>query len=179
MDESIASAIRGIIAENPDAAPLFRGLDVIWATPGEVGKNYAEYYPANEPGPPGKPNPYKGTDTVAVNRDRAISPEILKEIILGDAMHRLPKTYPSLYRQFVDNPSDGYSKEMHNRYNTEGDKRSYDTWLSQSGHDSMIRGGVLGDMPSHKSEGWGRLLSNFPFSKEQFMSIKDIKRRLR
>jgi len=158
---------------------LFDNLDVVWGTPAVVGQGYAEYLPASESGPPGNPNPYQGRDTVAVNRDRVGSDEMLDEIILGDAMHRLPTTYPTLYRQFTGNQSPGYEGMMRERHKRIGDPRSYDQWLKTSGHDSMIRGAVLSDMPQHSAAGWGGLLTQAPFSKEQYMALEDIRRIVR
>ena len=158
---------------------LFDNLDVVWGTPAVVGQGYAEYLPASESGPPGNPNPYQGRDTVAVNRDRVGSDEMLDEIILGDAMHRLPTTYPTLYRQFTGNQSPGYEGMMRERHKRIGDPRSYDQWLKTSGHDSMIRGAVLSDMPQHSAAGWGGLLTQALFSKEQYMALEDIRRIVR
>ena len=158
---------------------LFDNLNVVWGTPQTVGRGYAEYFPATEPGPPGNPNPYIGTDTIAVNRDRVESDAMLDEIILGDAMHRLPTTYPSLYRQFTGNQSPGYEEMMRERYKRTGDRRSYDQWLKKSGHDAMIRGGLLSDMPQHSRAGWGEMIARAPFSKEQYMALQDIKRVVR
>ena len=162
-----------IIERNPGAAPLFDGLNLVWGNP-EM-ENYAEYYPANEPGAPGNPNPYLGIDTLAVNRDKATTDERLDEIVLGDAMHRLPTTYPSLYRQFTGNPSPGYTEKMQQRHQRIGDPRPYDQWLGRSGNDSMIRGWALQDMPQHSSQNWGGLLSQFPFSQDQYMALQEIK----
>jgi|TARA_Y100000310_G_scaffold138705_1_gene137727 hypothetical protein len=163
-----------IIKGNPGASSLFDGLNLVFGKP-EM-ENYAEYYPADEPGAPGNPNPYFGIDTLSVNPSKATTDERLDEIVLGEAMHRLPTTYPSLYRQFTGNPSSGYTGRMKQRHQRIGDPRQYDQWLKTSGHDAMIRGAVLGDMPQHSAAGWGGLLSQFPFSQDQYMALQEIKK---
>jgi len=175
MSDDLGRSRKRIIRGNPGAAPLFDGLNLVWGTPKTVGSGYAEYYSADEPGALGNPNPYFGTDTLAVNRDKATTDARLDEIVLGDAMHRLPTTYPTLYHQFTGNQSPGYEWMMRERHKRIGDPRPYDQWLKTSGHDAMIRGAVLGDMPQHSAAGWGGLLSQFPFSQDQYMALQEIK----
>tara|TARA_X000001382_G_C3150639_1_gene172856 strand:- start:420 stop:986 length:567 start_codon:yes stop_codon:yes gene_type:complete len=177
--DRLSESIKRIIKRNPESEPLFRNLNLVWGNPKSLKGNYAEYFPANEPGAPGSPNPYFGMDTLAVNPDRATSNERLDEIVLGDAMHRMPKTFPSLYGQFTNNQSPGYERKMRERHKRTGDSRPYDQWLKSSGHDAMIRGAVLSDMPQHRSQNWGGLINRFPFSKQQHMALKGIKQKLR
>jgi len=177
---AIEQAIRRILEKNPGAAPLFKNLDIVWARPDETRGNWAEYYDRREEGAPDSPNRYYGRNTVALNKRRiGNDPEVLEEVILGDAMHQASEIFPELYRQFTGNPSPGYERKMRERHNRTGDRRPYDQWLKYSGHDAMIRGGLLAEYPTHKRQGWGGLLRNFPFSKQQYMALEDLKRKLK
>ena len=178
----LEKAIRRLLEKNPGAKPLFKDLDVVWTSPDAVRGNWAEFHHKDEPGPPGEPNPYQGKHTIALNQERVgaeTDPAALEEIILGEAMHLLPETFPAEYGEFVSGSGEPYLEAQRRRYEQTGDPRDFEKWLKYSGHDALIRGALLSEMPTHKRQGWGGLLSQFPFSKEQFMALGDIKRRLK
>tara|TARA_R110002051_G_scaffold194581_2_gene262844 strand:- start:12267 stop:12809 length:543 start_codon:yes stop_codon:yes gene_type:complete len=176
----IEKAIRRIIKKNPGAAPLFKNLDVKWAAPEDTQGNWAEYYDRRESGPPDKPNPYRGRNTLLINKDRVgNNSEVLDEVILGDAMHQAPEIFPELYRRFTSGADEKYRAAMRSRYERIGDSRPFNDWLKYSGHDAMIRGGLLSEHPAHKKQGWGGFLKKFPFSKQQYMAVGDLKRKLK
>ena len=178
----IAESIRRILEGSPGAAPLFEDLDVRW-TQDLHPRQWAEYAPANEPGPPGKPNPFYGRNTISLNQQRIQdenNPAILDEIIMGDALHRLKELYPSEYRQFSSSASPGYLEDRRHQYERSKDNRSFDQWLDSSGHDQIIRGYMMRNQPLHQRDGWGRMfrLGGMPLSKQQTMTLMDLERML-
>ena len=176
----IPQSLERIRRQYPGAERLFNNLNVQWAPPGLLhGNQWAEYLRANEPGPPNNPNPFFGRPTVAVNRERIRDPRVLDEVIMGDALHRLPEKHPAIHRQFTSGADPRYLAAMRERHQREGDRRSFEQWRRYSGDDAMIRGYLMRDYPAHREQGGGGMVGHFPYSKQQVMMLKDLERKLK
>ena len=177
---SIAQAIQDILDKYTGSKRLLSDTRVQWANPGMLqDRQWAEHYPVDEPGPPHQPNPFYGTNTIVLNEDKIRgtgNPEVLEETILGDSLHNLPNTNPALYNRFSSGADEKYLSAMRERQAIEGDNRPFEQWRKRAGDDAMIRGALLQNYPAHRRQGWSGIEKRFPFSKQQYMALGDIKR---
>jgi len=173
--------MQNVMAQYYGAGPLLSGVDVVAGQPWEFDRPaYAEYYPAGEMGAPGATlgadrqptNPYYGTPTISLNMGQiGNDPRVLEEVILGDALHRLPAAYPDLYQQFLSAADEPYLQAQRQRYRHSGDQRAFLDWLRMSGHDAIIRGHLLQNYPMHQN--WD-VMNTFPLSEGQQSALRGM-----
>jgi hypothetical protein len=107
-------------------------------------QHYAETYPKGERD---SPDPLRNTIKVSPgghDHDQLVS------LLTGERMHlgNQDQAYADLRQKFSETLDPDQEQWMKNRYKRSGDKRDYDKWRNVSGLDSLIRDGLLPNLPS-------------------------------
>ena len=150
----IDNAVARIYEDYPELSTV--GFEVVDQRGTPVGEEAlsngrkAEFFPADEPGPPNRPNPHFGTPTVEIY-DPTITGESLYELILGDMLHNAPRIseeFDALRERFkatITPEQEAMDRAAYEEMVRRGEDRPYEQWLEVSRIDAYIRGAIAPD----------------------------------
>ena len=132
---------------------LRKAINEVQYVSGNLGDRFAEYLPADEPGAPNRPNPYKGKATLVLNPDKVKTREEAVKVIAGDLLHHLrytDKGFQKLIKQYdsmaLADPNIRKRQEARQATIAQSyqDARPLDQFMKVSGNDAVIRAYVMG-----------------------------------